>query len=167
MLKVIAHGAAREDLAAGLDEIVRERARRMLAAALEDEVAAYIAAHAAERDETGRRLVVRNGYARPRQVPTAAGALEIRAPRVNDGRVDEATGQRARFRVGDLAAVVPQEPEGDRGAAAVVSARTVGVWCMSPVQMRACAGGTAGARPPSLPAFRCPIGLSPASVRRL
>ena len=46
MLKVVADEAAREDLAASLDEIVREGARRMLAAALEDEVAAYIAAHA-------------------------------------------------------------------------------------------------------------------------
>ena len=34
-----------------LDEIVREGARRMLAAALEAEVAAYIAAHAHELDE--------------------------------------------------------------------------------------------------------------------
>ena len=40
MLKIVVDGAAREDLAAGLDEIVRERGRRMLAAALEDEVAA-------------------------------------------------------------------------------------------------------------------------------
>ena len=48
MLKVVADDAVREDLAAGLDEIVREGARRMLAAALEEEVAAYIAAHAWE-----------------------------------------------------------------------------------------------------------------------
>ncbi|TDC41199.1 IS256 family transposase, partial [Micromonospora sp. KC207] len=40
-----------------IDEIVRDGARRMLAAALEAEVAAYIAAHAAELDEQGRRLV--------------------------------------------------------------------------------------------------------------
>jgi hypothetical protein len=33
----------------------------MLATALEDEVAAYIAAHADDRGEDGRRLVVRNG----------------------------------------------------------------------------------------------------------
>src|SRR5436190_16326238 len=97
MLKVVADGAAREDLAASLDEIVREGARRMLAAALEDEVAAYIAAHAAERDEDGRRLVVRNGHARPRQVTTAAGAVEVTAPRVNDKRTDPATGKRMRF----------------------------------------------------------------------
>jgi putative transposase len=98
MLTVVVEEAAREDLAASLDEIVREGARRMLAAALEDEVAAYIAAHAGERDETGRRLVVRNGHARPRPVITAAGAIEVQAPRVNDRRVDEASGERARFR---------------------------------------------------------------------
>ncbi len=90
--------AAREDLAAGLDEIVREGARRMLAEALEAEVDAVIAALAGERDEAGRRLVVRNGHARPRQVTTAAGAVEVTAPRVNDRRVDETTGQRKRFR---------------------------------------------------------------------
>jgi putative transposase len=98
MLKVVADAAVREDLAASLDEIVREGARRMLAAALEEEVAAYIAAHVCERDERGRRLVVRNGHARPRQVTTAAGAVEVRAPRVEDRRVDEATGERKRFR---------------------------------------------------------------------
>ena len=45
-----------------IDEIVREGARRMLAEALDAEVDAYIAAFAGERDENGRRLVVRNGY---------------------------------------------------------------------------------------------------------
>ena len=65
MLTVVADETAREDLAASLDEIVREGARRLLAAALEDEVAAYIAAHMGERYENGRRLVVRNGRARP------------------------------------------------------------------------------------------------------
>jgi putative transposase len=98
MLKVVADGAAREDLAAGLDEIVREGARRMLAVALEEEVAAYIAAHAGERGEDERRLVVRNGHARAREVTTVAGAIGVRAPRVNDRRVDEATGGRSRFR---------------------------------------------------------------------
>jgi transposase-like protein len=80
-----------------LDELVREGARRMLAAALEAEVAAYVDAHAGEVDEHGRRLVVRNGHGEPRQVMTAAGAVEVVAPRVNDKRVDEATGQRRRF----------------------------------------------------------------------
>ena len=70
----------------------------MLAAALEAEVAAYIAAHAAERDENGRRLVVRNGHARPRQVDDGRRGGGGPAPRVNDRRVDGATGERGRFR---------------------------------------------------------------------
>ncbi|QRX95899.1 IS256 family transposase [Streptomyces noursei] len=80
-----------------LDEVVREGARRMLAAALEVEVNAYIAELADERDDKGRRLVVRNGYHQPRKVTTAAGVVEVKAPRVNDKRVDEATGERKRF----------------------------------------------------------------------
>ena len=70
----------------------------MLAAALEAEVAAYIEAHAGERDERGRRLVVRNGHAEPRTIATGAGPIEIEAPRVNDKRVDAETGERLRFR---------------------------------------------------------------------
>lgn len=69
----------------------------MLAAALEAEVAAYIAAYADRLDDNGRRLVVRNGHAEPRQVLTSSGAVEVVAPRVNDKRVDEASGERARF----------------------------------------------------------------------
>ena len=80
-----------------LDELVREGARRMLAAALEAEVAAYIDAHTDEVDESGRRLVVRNGHHEPRQVLTGAGAVEVTAPRVNDKRLDEMTGERKRF----------------------------------------------------------------------
>ena len=75
-----------------LDEIVRDGARRMLAAALEAEVAAYIEEHAEQLDEEGRRLVVRNGHHQPRQVLTSSGAIEVTAPRVNDKRTDEATG---------------------------------------------------------------------------
>lgn len=81
-----------------LDEIVREGARRMLAAALEAEVDCYIEAHTDERDERGRRLVVRNGHAEGRSITTGAGPIEIQAPRVNDKRVDADTGERVRFR---------------------------------------------------------------------
>lgn len=80
-----------------MDDIVREGARRMLAAALEAEVNQYIAELAGQRDEAGRRLVVRNGHHRERTVTTAAGPVAVKAPRVNDRRVDEATGERKRF----------------------------------------------------------------------
>ncbi|MEU0788157.1 IS256 family transposase [Streptomyces sp. NPDC006173] len=80
-----------------IDEIDREGARRMLAAALEAEVDQYIAELVGEREEQGRRLVVRNGRHRPRQVTTAAGSVEVAAPRVNDKRIEETTGERKRF----------------------------------------------------------------------
>jgi len=69
----------------------------MLAAALETEVDQYIAELAAETDRAGRRLVVRNGYHQPRTVVTAAGPVKVKAPRVNDRRIDEETGERKRF----------------------------------------------------------------------
>ncbi len=68
----------------------------MLAEALQAEVENYIARHGGERDEHGRRLVVRNGHHRPREVLTSAGAVEVVAPRVNDRRVDAETGERRR-----------------------------------------------------------------------
>ena len=80
-----------------IDEIVREGARRMLAEALQAEVDAYITRFAAERDENGHHLVVRNGSREPREVLTSAGAVEVTAPRVNDKRIDAATGERERF----------------------------------------------------------------------
>jgi transposase-like protein len=86
-----------------IDEIVREGARRMLAGALQAEVDAYIAAHAAERDGNGRRLVVRNGYHQPREMLTSAGAVEVTVPRVTGKRTGPDTGERKRF----SSAIVP------------------------------------------------------------
>ena len=80
-----------------LDEIVRDGARQMLAAALQAEVAAYVEQFRGEVDEAGHRRAVRNGYHAPREVTTAAGAVPVKQPRVNDKRIDEATGERKRF----------------------------------------------------------------------
>jgi transposase-like protein len=93
-----------------LDELVRDGARAMLAAALHAEVAAYVDAHREEVDEAGHRLVVRNGYHQPREVTTAAGAVPVRAPRVNDKRVDAATGERMRFSSAILPAWARRSP---------------------------------------------------------
>ena len=94
MLKVVHEENESHEESGGslLDEIVRDGARQLLSVALQAEVAAYVQAHAHERDEAGRRLVVRNGFHEPREVTTAAGAVPVRAPRVNDKRVDEVTG---------------------------------------------------------------------------
>jgi putative transposase len=87
----------RSELVGDLDELVREGARRMLAVALEEEVAAYIATHAGEVDEHGHRLVRRNGHARERVLITGAGQVPVAAPRVDDRRTDPITGAKVRF----------------------------------------------------------------------
>ncbi len=93
-----------------LDELARSGAQQMLAAALLAEVAAYVEAHAGEVDQDGRRLVVRNGFHDPREVATAAGAVPVRQPRVNDKRIDEETGERKRFSSAILPAWARKSP---------------------------------------------------------
>jgi putative transposase len=79
------------------DEIAGDGARAMLAAALRAEVAAYVDQFIDQVDEYGRRLVVGNGYHDEREVLTAAGAVSVKAPQVNDRRIDPDTGERQRF----------------------------------------------------------------------
>jgi putative transposase len=88
MLKIVENEAVKEE-GYTLDALAREGARRMLMSALEEEVAAYVERHAEARDAEGRRLLVRNGQAWARGISCGAGTLEVRAPRVNDRRVDE------------------------------------------------------------------------------
>lgn len=83
----------------------------MLAAALHAEVAAYIEQFADHLDENGRRLVVRNGYHTERDVLTAAGAVNVKAPRVNDKRLEPETGERQRFSSAILPAWVRKSPQ--------------------------------------------------------
>jgi putative transposase len=98
MLKVVRDGAEEQadELGLSLDDLAREGARRLLAVALEAEVASYVERYQDERDENGHALVVRNGKARARQVTVGSGTIEVSAPRVNDRRTD-AEGNRQRF----------------------------------------------------------------------
>ena len=64
-----------------------------------------------QRDENGRRLVVRNDYHHEREVLTAAGAVTVTAPRVNDRRVDADTGERQRFPSAILPAWARKSPQ--------------------------------------------------------
>jgi len=97
MLKILKNDEDGEisDGRSSLDELARQGARRMLAEALEAEVAAYLELHRGARDERGRALVVRNGRGVSREVMTGVGPLEVAAPRVNDKRVSD--GERQRF----------------------------------------------------------------------
>jgi putative transposase len=95
MLRVVDDSNVHEDaahepgLVVDLDELCRLAAREMIAVALEAERRAYLEAHAEVLDATGRRMVVGNGYAREREITTAAGRVEVRAPRVDDRREGE------------------------------------------------------------------------------
>jgi hypothetical protein len=88
MLTVVTDDDARGEMTADQDEICRQGAYRMLAVALEAVAAAYTDALSGERDEHGRRLVVRNVHAERRTITTSAGPIEMQTPRVNDRRVD-------------------------------------------------------------------------------
>ena len=79
-----------------LQEILQQGARKMLEAAIKDEVREYLAANSEECDADGCRLVVRNGYMPQRSIQTGLGPIEVRQPRVNDKRTDE-HGNRIRF----------------------------------------------------------------------
>ncbi len=103
--------SAPTDSSSLIDQILREGARKMLAAALQAEVDAYIATFADERDEAGRRLVVRNGHHQPRELLTGVGAIEVKAPRINDKGIDEATGERKRFSSAILPAWCRKTPQ--------------------------------------------------------
>ena len=94
-----------------LDDLAREGARRMIAAALEAEVGDYVSSFAGEVGEDGKRLVVRNGRARERKVTVGSGTVPIRAPRVNDKRIDEESGERRRFSSKILPAYARRSPK--------------------------------------------------------
>ena len=67
-----------------LEQVARDGAKKMLALAMENEVAEFIEKHSALTDENGNKAITRNGYMRPRQILTGMGPLEIRQPRVDD-----------------------------------------------------------------------------------
>jgi putative transposase len=65
-----------------LEQVLQEGARKLLQAAIENEVIEYIQAHQDRRDENGRHLVVRNGHLPQREVVTGIGPVQVRQPRV-------------------------------------------------------------------------------------
>jgi len=69
-----------------LEEIIREGARKMLQAAIEQEVAEYISSLSDKKDENGRRMVVRNGFLPERSILTGIGSITVKQPRVRDKR---------------------------------------------------------------------------------
>jgi putative transposase len=77
-----------------LTDLLRDGARRLLAEAIEAEVAAWVDAHAHLKDASGRQQVVRNGHLPQRTIQTGLGPIEVEQPRVHDRRPPE---QREKF----------------------------------------------------------------------
>ena len=80
-----------------LTEIAREGARRMLATAMEAEIAVFIEQFAEERLPDGRQRVVRHGYGPEREIQTGIGPLAVRRPKVRDRAASGDGGERIRF----------------------------------------------------------------------
>lgn len=69
-----------------ITHILRQGARKMLAAAIEAEVEEFLDSRQHLRDEHGRQLVIRNGYLPERELLTGLGPIPVRQPRVRDKR---------------------------------------------------------------------------------
>ena len=67
-----------------LTEVLRQGAQRLLAQAIEAEIAVLLAQYAGRHDAQGRQAVVRNGYLPEREVRTGIGAVGVKVPRVRD-----------------------------------------------------------------------------------
>jgi hypothetical protein len=119
----LAAGEDEEIVAVTLDDLAREGARRMIATVLEAEVADYVGRFGDERDDDGKRLVVRNGRARGAQ---ADGRVGDRAdPRVEGQRQARRRADRTTpaVQLADLVGVREAVAEGQRRVA--VPARPV------------------------------------------
>lgn len=71
-----------------LSGICREGAQQMLATALEAEIAEFLQRFEHLRDESGHRLVVRNGHLPERNIASGIGPIHVRQPRVEDRRTE-------------------------------------------------------------------------------
>ena len=85
MEKSIAEEQEKENNTDYLTEICREGAQRMLAAALETEIAVFIEKYKELKDKDGHQTVVRNGYHREKAIQTGIGNIAIRQPRIDGG----------------------------------------------------------------------------------
>jgi transposase-like protein len=67
-----------------LTELLREKARELLQAAVNAECGEFLERFAERRDPIGRQAVVRNGYHPERSIVTGLGPVPVKVPRVRD-----------------------------------------------------------------------------------
>jgi transposase-like protein len=64
--------------------MLRARARRLIAEAVEAELPEFLAGVQEHKDSRGRRAVVRNGYLPEREIQTGIGSVSVKVPKVRD-----------------------------------------------------------------------------------
>jgi putative transposase len=92
------------------EQLLQEGARKLLQAAIENEVMDYIQFHKDRRDENGQRLVVRNGHLPEREIISGIGPIKVRQPRVrhrDGGRFSSAILPRFMRRTPSVDALIP------------------------------------------------------------
>jgi len=92
------------------EQLLQEGARKLLQAAIENEVMDYIQFHKGRRDENGQRLVVRNGHLPEREIISGIGPIKVRQPRVrhrDGGRFTSAILPRFMRRTPSVDALIP------------------------------------------------------------
>ena len=92
------------------EQLLQEGARKLLQAAIENEVMDYIQFHKDRRDENGQRLVVRNGYLPEREIASGIGPIKVRQPRVkhrDKGRFSSAILAKYMRRAPSVDALIP------------------------------------------------------------
>src|SRR5690242_12502365 len=67
-----------------LQEVLREGARKMLAAAIESEVTTFIEQYGSLRTDEGKSAVVRNGYLPERTIQTGLGGIGVKVSKIRD-----------------------------------------------------------------------------------
>ena len=85
-----------------ITDILRQGTRRLLTAALEAEIEAFIRQFKGLAADKAHQRVVRNGYLPEREIQTGIGQVPVRAPRIRDRQPDAQNG-RIRF----SSAIVP------------------------------------------------------------
>jgi len=67
-----------------LTDLLRNVAHELIAKAVEAELNAFLAAHADQTDNAGRKQLVRHGHLPERAVQTGIGAVPVKVPRVRE-----------------------------------------------------------------------------------
>jgi len=71
-----------------ISDILRHGARKLLAEALEAEIALFLSQYADLRDDQGRKRITRNGYLPEREIQTGIGPVPVKVPRARDRQTD-------------------------------------------------------------------------------